>query len=165
MIKNESTAAKQVICDACSDVIGESYASKKGSLTLPLPAPDTGIYQDSHFCNEDCLRNHLNARAKASSRKKAKSSIEIVGNSVELDISSDARYISTKQRNDMKDSDFLDPERRSFPIKNCEDVKAAVHAWGRYKGSMSFDEFKAKLTRKAHELGCSLPDKWDEGKK
>ncbi len=73
----------------------------------------------------------------------------------------DARKISYKERNSPK-TYFLDPKRKSFPIINCTDVKAAPSAWGRYKGSMSFDEFKSKLTRRAKQLGCesSLPDKW-----
>lgn len=75
-----------------------------------------------------------------------------------------ARDISTKDRNKIKDSQFLDEKRRSFPIQNCEDVKAAVHAWGRYKGDMSFETFKSKLTRRANELGCPIPASWSDKK-
>ena len=66
-----------------------------------------------------------------------------------------------KKRSELKDSDFLDPKRRSFPIKSCQDVSDAVSAWGRYKGSMSFEEFKSKLTNKANRMNCSLPKKWE----
>jgi hypothetical protein len=67
-----------------------------------------------------------------------------------------------KKRSALKDSDFLDPKRRSFPVVSCQDVKDAVSSWGRYKGSMTFDQFKAKLTRRAKKLGCggSLPKSW-----
>lgn len=77
----------------------------------------------------------------------------------------DAREISYKSRKEMKDSDFLDPKNRSFPVTTCQDVMAAVHSWGRYKGPMSFETFKERLTRKAHKLGCKLPASWEEEKK
>ena len=64
----------------------------------------------------------------------------------------------------MKSKQFVDEKRRSFPIENCQDVKAAIHAWGRYKGSLTFSEFKNKLKRKASELGCSIPDSWKNDK-
>ena len=50
----------------------------------------------------------------------------------------------------------------SFPVMTCQDVSDAVSAWGRYKGSMTFEEFKSKLTRRAKSIGCegSLPEKW-----
>ena len=69
-----------------------------------------------------------------------------------------------KKRSELKDSAFLDPKRRSFPVVDCKNVRAAVSTWGMYKGSMSFDEFKRKLTARAKKLGCeeSLPKKWDE---
>jgi len=69
-----------------------------------------------------------------------------------------------KKRSDLKDSDFLDPKRRSFPVVSCQDVKDAVSSWGRYKGSMTFEQFKAKLTRRAKKLGCesSLPKAWKD---
>lgn len=72
-----------------------------------------------------------------------------------------------KKRSELKDSDFMDPKRRSFPVMSCQDVKDAVSAWGRYTGSMTFEEFKAKLTRRAKSLGCegSLPEKWKEESK
>tara|TARA_Y100000593_G_C4266294_1_gene314957 strand:- start:30 stop:1166 length:1137 start_codon:yes stop_codon:yes gene_type:complete len=69
-----------------------------------------------------------------------------------------------KTRSELKDSVFLDPKRRSFPVVNCRNVRAAVSTWGMYKGSMSFDEFKRKLTSRAKKLGCesSLPDSWKD---
>jgi hypothetical protein len=54
-----------------------------------------------------------------------------------------AERYAGKKRSDLKDSDFLDPKRRSFPVMSAQDVKDAVSSWGRYKGSMTFDEFKA----------------------
>jgi hypothetical protein len=75
-----------------------------------------------------------------------------------------AERFGGKKRSELKDSDFLDAERRSFPVMSCKDVSDAVSAWGRYKGSMSFESFKSKLTAKAKKLGCtsSLPEKWKD---
>ena len=64
------------------------------------------------------------------------------------------------------DSDFLDPKRRSFPVLSARDVKNAVSSWGRYEGSMSFEEFKSKLIRRAKKIGAesALPKSWMEKK-
>jgi len=78
-----------------------------------------------------------------------------------------AQRFGGKKRSKLKDSDFLDPKRRSFPVMSCADVKDAVSSWGRYTGSMSFDTFKSKLKARANKLGCSgsLPEKWGEESK
>jgi len=75
-----------------------------------------------------------------------------------------AERFAGKKRGDLKDSDFLDPKRRSFPVVSCKNVRAAVSTWGMYKGSMSFEQFKSKLKSRAKKLGCegSLPKSWDK---
>jgi len=75
-----------------------------------------------------------------------------------------AERFGGKKRSELKDSAFLDPERRSFPVVDCKNVKAAVSTWGMYKGPMSFDTFKTKLKARASKLGCeeSLPDSWSK---
>jgi hypothetical protein len=77
-----------------------------------------------------------------------------------------AERFGGKKRSALKDSDFLDPKRRSFPVMSAQDVKDAVSSWGRYKGSMSFDEFKAKLIRRAKKIGAenALPKSWGKKK-
>jgi len=77
-----------------------------------------------------------------------------------------AERFGGKKRSDLKDSDFLDPKKRSFPVMSCKDVKDAVSSWGRYTGSMTFDQFKSKLTARANKLGCatSLPKSWKKEK-
>ena len=77
-----------------------------------------------------------------------------------------AERFGGKKRSDLKDSDFLDPKKRSFPVMSCKDVKDAVSSWGRYTGSMTFDQFKSKLIARANKLGCatSLPKSWKKGK-
>jgi len=47
--------------------------------------------------------------------------------------------------NYLKDSDFLFPVNRSFPILTASDVEDAISNFGRTSGSMSYDEFKIKL--------------------
>ena len=71
-----------------------------------------------------------------------------------------------KKRSELKDSDFLDPKRRSFPVMSAQDVKDAVSSWGRYKGSMTFDQFKAKLIKRAKKIGAesALPKTFTEDK-
>jgi hypothetical protein len=73
-----------------------------------------------------------------------------------------AERFDGKKRSELKDSAFLDPERRSFPVVDCKNVKAAVSTWGMYKGPMSFETFKSKLKARAKQIGCedSLPDSW-----
>ena len=75
-----------------------------------------------------------------------------------------AEKFGGKKRGDLKDSDFLDSKNRSFPVMSCKNVRAAVSTWGMYKGPMSFEAFKSKLTSRAKKLGCegSLPDKWKD---
>lgn len=78
-----------------------------------------------------------------------------------------AERFGGKKRGELKDSDFLDSKRRSFPVVSCADVKDAVSTWGMYKGPMSFDSFKSKLKSRAKNLGCAtaLPESWDKESK
>jgi len=73
-----------------------------------------------------------------------------------------AERFGGEKRSKLKDSDFLDPTRRSFPVVSCKNVKAAVSTWGMYKGDMSFESFKSKLKSRAKKLGCegSIPKSW-----
>ena len=77
----------------------------------------------------------------------------------------DARYISYKERKNAPSTDFVDEKNRSFPIRKAEDIPAAVHSWGRYKGNMSFEEFKKRLTDIAKRKGWEshLPKDWKNG--
>jgi hypothetical protein len=65
-----------------------------------------------------------------------------------------------KKRSELKDSDFIFPDTRSFPVVTCQDFADAVNSWGRYKGSHSFEEFKSRMKARAKKLGCKLPAKW-----
>lgn len=66
-----------------------------------------------------------------------------------------------KKRSDLKDSDFLFPETRSFPIVTPQDVPDAISNFGRMGGKMSYDTFLKKLyqmaKRKGPEFVAALP--------
>lgn len=71
------------------------------------------------------------------------------------------RYGGTK-RGDLKDSDFLFPQTRSFPIVTPQDVKDAISNFGRMKSPISYDAFLQKLylmcKRKGQEFVDALPE-------
>lgn len=67
-----------------------------------------------------------------------------------------------KKRSELKDSDFLFPATKSFPIVTPQDVKDAISNFGRMKGSMSYETFLRKLynfcKRKGPEFVAALPE-------
>ena len=69
---------------------------------------------------------------------------------------------SGKKRSELKDSDFLFPETRSFPIVSPQDVKDAISNFGRYGGKMSYQAFLKRLyefaKRKGAEFVNALPE-------
>lgn len=66
-----------------------------------------------------------------------------------------------QKRSDLKDSDFLFPATRSFPIVTPQDIPDAISNFGRMKGKMSYDAFLKKLynmaKRKGPEFVAALP--------
>ena len=66
-----------------------------------------------------------------------------------------------QKRSELKDSDFLFPETRSFPIVSPADIPDAISNFGRMKGQMSYDTFLKKLynmaKRKGPEFVAALP--------
>jgi len=86
---------------------------------------------------------------------------------IELDITETEAYQKTykgKKRSELKDSDFLFPEDRSFPITTTQDVRDAINNFGRMKKSMSYDQFIRKLWQKAKSKGLEsgVPDSTKE---
>ena len=66
-----------------------------------------------------------------------------------------------KKRSELKDSDFLFPETRSFPIVSPQDVPDAISNFGRMKSNMSYDAFLKKLYNKIKnkpEFVAALPE-------
>jgi hypothetical protein len=75
---------------------------------------------------------------------------------LEVDISETEAYQKTykgKKRSELKDSDFLFPETRSFPIVSPQDVRDAISNYGRMSGNMTYDTFIKKLYNKAKSKG------------
>jgi len=94
--------------------------------------------------------------------KAKKASAAIIGSGDnEVLIEAAQKTYDGKKRSDLKDSDFLYPEERSFPIVTPQDVKDAVSSFGRSKGK-DFEDFKRRLVRKARSKGAefisALPD-------
>lgn len=58
-----------------------------------------------------------------------------------------------KKRSELKDSDFLFPETRSFPIVSPQDIPDAISNFGRMKSNMSYDDFIKKLYNMAKKKG------------
>lgn len=61
-----------------------------------------------------------------------------------------------KKRSELKDSDFLFPETRSFPIVSPQDIPDAISNFGRMKVTMSYDAFIKKLYNFAKKKGPSF---------
>lgn len=74
------------------------------------------------------------------------------------------RETTPKERERMPASDFVIPESRNFPIITPDDIPAGVSSWGRYRGPVSFEEFKQRLItlarRKGPEFVAALPQAW-----
>jgi len=84
-------------------------------------------------------------------------------NVLEVDIEEAAqKFFGGKKRSNLKDSDFLFPAKRSFPIATPADVPDAVSNFGRMSGNMSYDEFKRKLVsfvkKKGEKFVAALPN-------
>lgn len=85
---------------------------------------------------------------------------------LEVDISETEAYQKTykgKKRSELKDSDFLFPEDRSFPIVSPSDIRDAISNYGRMSGKMTYDAFIKKLYQKAKSKGAdfvaAIPEK------
>ena len=86
---------------------------------------------------------------------------------IEVDITETEAYQKTykgKKRSELKDSDFLFPETRTFPIVSEQDVKDAISNFGRMKSNMSYEAFINKLWKKAKSKGfeSGIPDSTKE---
>ena len=162
---------KQIKCKACGTVLSNIY----GSVEDPQLAPENGnskeLYPNNkndmacYFCGPACVSKFtsmtkwngdkgidgLNDYTDGNESKASEVVKDKYGNSnLIIDV---ARHISQKSRDNMKDSDFLYPKTRSYPIKTAADVKSAISAFGRGKNGDSYDTFIHKLWNKAKSLG------------
>ena len=72
---------------------------------------------------------------------------------------------SGKKRSELKDSDFLFPETRLFPIVSPQDVKDAISNFGRYGGKMSYQAFLKRLYEFAKKKGAEFVNALPEASK
>ena len=61
-----------------------------------------------------------------------------------------------KKRSELKDSDFLFPKERSFPIVTPQDIPHAISNFGRYGGKMTYEAFIHKLYQFAKKKGADF---------
>lgn len=80
-------------------------------------------------------------------------------------IKASQKTYSGKKRSELKDSDFLFPENRSFPIVSPQDVRDAISNFGRMKSTMSYDTFIKKLYNFAKKKGKAFVDAVPESTK
>ena len=61
-----------------------------------------------------------------------------------------------KKRSELKDSDFLFPKDRSFPIVTPSDIPDAISNFGRMKSTMPYESFLKKLHDFAKKKGAEF---------
>lgn len=93
--------------------------------------------------------------------------IEAMQPEAEMEVAAiEDRNTTPAQREEMPASDFVIPETRNFPIVTPGDIPAAVSSWGRYRGDVTFEEFKRRLIalaqRKGEEFVARLPQEWKD---
>ena len=72
---------------------------------------------------------------------------------------------SGKKRSDLKDSDFLFPQDRSFPIVSPQDIADAISNFGRMKSAMTYESFLKKLYQFAKKKGQAFVNAFPEASK
>jgi len=130
---------------------------------MPLPKPKdkekkndfvsrciTDLTDKKEFKSQDqriavCYSQYKDAKAVAE---------EVIGSGDDecLSFSYQKTYKGLK-RSELKDSDFLFPDKRSFPIVSPEDVRDAINNFGRMSGDMPYETFIKKLYNKAKSKG------------
>jgi cobalamin biosynthesis protein CobT len=82
-------------------------------------------------------------------------------NNIQNQLTSSQKTYDGQKRSDLKNSDFLFPETKSFPIVSPSDVKDAISNYGRMRGDMTYDAFLRKLynfcKKKGKEFVAALP--------
>ena len=112
---------------------------------------------------DDKTKDEKEDKDKKDESKATSVEVKRVGEVLEVDIQKAAqKYFGGKTRTELKDSDFLFPQKRSFPIVTPQDVPDAVSNFGRMSGNMSYEEFKSKLVsfvkKKGAKFVAALPN-------
>ena len=174
---SQSTSLQKIFEDQkthkqVNDLLDTAFAyikpggSKVDGKTIPHSLRRFPIYNKSSIQRSlaEVEKSSLSIQGKADVYAIIQTKASALGVEVDEGMALAAERYDGKTRSELEDSVFLDPKRRSFPVVSCKNVRAAVSTWGMYKGPMSFDEFKRKLTARAKKLGCdsSLPKTWKD---
>lgn len=88
---------------------------------------------------------------------------------IELDFSEQIKAAQQryggKKRSELKDSDFLFPKERSFPIVSPNDIADAISNFGRMKSTMSYEAFLKKLYEFAKKKGSEFVNAFPKASK
>jgi hypothetical protein len=174
MIENDAEMANAVSDGATGTGIPNRKTKKKpnvdGSQDTQEMADESGIWlSDEEF--EEFARRRLPSQTKqkpggaetpGGDAEQGQGGGGIGGGTYAAPDVTDAK-IRAKIEND----DFVDPDRRRFPIATCADIPDAVSSYGRANPKIPYGKFKARLTAIAKRKGCesSLPDNWKAGEK
>jgi HK97 family phage major capsid protein len=84
-----------------------------------------------------------------------------ISGSYDDELEQKAKY-GAEERGNLAPGDFVLSTERKFPVMDAADVAAAVSSWGRYKGPITFEQFKERLIRLAKRKGLTdaLPQAW-----
>ena len=135
--------------DAVKDDQSKIRKLKKGAPSEKKSAEIHDLKKDERF-------------DKSRAAQAVKVEVKRQGEVLEVDIEEAAqKFFGGKKRSNLKNSDFLFPAKRSFPIATPADVPDAVSNFGRMSGNMPYDEFKRKLVsfvkKKGSKFVAALP--------
>jgi hypothetical protein len=166
ILSDEKTRKKIAALPDTAFAYIEPGGKKTEGKTVPHCLRRFPVYSESSVQRSltEVGKSSLSTEGKAKAYAAIQAKASAFGVQVDEGMALAAERYDGKTRSELEDSAFLDPKRRSFPVVSCKNVRAAVSTWGMYKGSMTFDEFKRKLTARAKKLGCesSLPKTWKD---
>ena len=90
----ESLAKTVTQCDNCKSSLKKEEDTENNNIQATL-ANGKKEHQTYHYCDEECLRQHLNGRAK---RKTAKASLLPEWGYLSLDVAEDVAYAAWKAK-------------------------------------------------------------------
>ena len=91
----EAIAKSIIQCDHCKTSLDREKDDKKQNIQATLENGKKE-HQQYHYCDEECLRQHLNGRAK---RKRAYASLDFdLTHGLSLDVAEDVAYANWKAK-------------------------------------------------------------------
>ena len=129
----EIKASRSVNCDQCGKQLGEHYMKSRQAIaaTLPMGKDSEGYdtYKEHHFCDENCMRGHLNSRSCAQGKKCYDDDGDEAGDKSLKAMASTTAEAAKKKMDDHKSEygnvEYADPAHHKYPIDSEEHVRAA----------------------------------------